>query len=275
MGCLLRCNSCGSLNGRMEPLRWFSSDVESLSPEWRETIVDERVWTQVDPDQEFQGHGEAGGFFVTSGTLDGYAKVSGDIFRAANEKIASDLAYDLRLPVPPVVLIEPQGRKCSVSSIPFRAPWKWGHVKTLPDIAAMTPRVSQISSAMVVFDTWVDNSDRSNDGNVIVSAALPDPPGVAYIDYAYSLAKDWGEQQAPDIAAVRGPFPQVGELDRDLVNEAIGKIADLKDSHIRQVVTRIPDEFLPEARRNVVADGLIARRDRLRPFFDSFLGGQL
>ena len=96
MGCLLRCNSCGSFDEHMETVRWFSSQVEAFASEWRAEVVDARVWTEVDPDPDFDGHGEAQGFFVNCGSLDGYAKQSGTVFRAAHEKIASDLAYDLR-----------------------------------------------------------------------------------------------------------------------------------------------------------------------------------
>ncbi len=124
--------------------------------------------------------GEAGGCHVASGAMRGYAKPAGrkpdGCPRAAHEKIASDLAYDLKLPVPPVVLwqratTDPSEETCCcISAIPFDAPHKWGQIEAVPTTAARLAKAfSAQASAMSVFDAWVDNRDRLNAGNVVAS----------------------------------------------------------------------------------------------------------
>jgi len=90
-------------------LRAFSPDVEALAADWRgrcETSGDEWKPTSV----VGAVHGEAAGYFVTSGTVNGYAKPSKlDTSpkpwpRAAHEKIAANLAFELGLPLPTVLL---------------------------------------------------------------------------------------------------------------------------------------------------------------------------
>jgi hypothetical protein len=93
----------------MAGLRSYSADVESLAAAWRarcETEGDE--WRETS--KAGDAGGEASGYFVTSGTVNGYAKPSKvdrsaqPYPRAAHEKIAADLAFELRLPLPPVLL---------------------------------------------------------------------------------------------------------------------------------------------------------------------------
>src|SRR5207249_599738 len=117
-------------------------------------------------------HGEADGFFVTAGDLSGYGKPGSSASlarpRAAYEKIASDLAFDLGLPVPPCLLWERPGagvgqeKHCCVSLVPFQQAWQWRQVRHLPpeNLERILLEVKEPMSAMVPFDTWVGNGDR-------------------------------------------------------------------------------------------------------------------
>jgi len=141
---------------------------------------------------------------VTSGTVNGYAKPSKvdtdpkPYPRAAHEKIAADLAFELGLPLSPVVLhrwpgAPPQGNQpfVAISLIPFLNVHKWQHIVAVPAIAPqMKKELTPVASALVPFDTWVDNGDRANEGNLIVSkdgTDLSKPLRVAYIDYSNSM----------------------------------------------------------------------------------------
>jgi hypothetical protein len=83
----------------VQPLRQFSVETEALAAVWRHNPMTADAWR---PDL-YSAEGD--GFLVTSGAARGYAKPfqkapNGRPY-AAHEKIASDLAFDLGLPVPP------------------------------------------------------------------------------------------------------------------------------------------------------------------------------
>ena len=114
---------------------------------------------------------------------------------------------------------------------------------------------------MTVFDTWLDNRDRAgHGGNVIVSTALPEGAGIAYIDYANSLSHGWGDNDAPPVNEKRGPFPDLGHQHDNIVRDTVSAIEALSGEDIRAIVNRIPKEFLPSPRREKIADGLLSRR---------------
>jgi hypothetical protein len=148
--------------GYVAGLRSYSADVESLAAAWRE-----RCETQGDDWRETSKAGDAGGeasgYFVTSGTVNSYAKPSKiDTSpmpnpRAAHEKIAADLAFELGLPLPPVLLYRwpgapPQGdqRFIAISLRPFLNVHKWQQVEAVPAIAQeMKLELKAVASALV------------------------------------------------------------------------------------------------------------------------------
>jgi hypothetical protein len=72
--------------------------------------------------------------------------------RAAPEKIAADLAFDLGLPVPPVQLTAFQTKGGSVpagvSLVMYPTQWAWEHVKT----AEVTPTVRRGATGYTLMD---------------------------------------------------------------------------------------------------------------------------
>ena len=256
----------------METVRWFSAEVESLARFWREVVVDTNPWVEVEAEPGF-AHGEAAGFFVNCGPLDGYGKQSGASFRAAHEKVAADLGFELGLPIPPVVLTEPDGRLCSVSAIPFPGPQKWGTALQAPEsVSILTPRLLAASSAMEPFDTWVGNSDRHNEGNLIVSRAI-EGGGIAYIDYSNSLTHSWQAGPAPPIVQSIGRYPALGDIEIKIVRETIDKIEALDGQIINSVVDRVPEAYLPADRKKALSEALLSRRGDLRGVFETQYGG--
>src|SRR5207244_7574605 len=103
---------------------------------WRDQSLSPDSWKETGKAGEAEGEGA--GYYVTCGPVNAFAKPSTldpAVCRAAHEKIASDLAFDLGLPVPPAVLLRcpkpPVGNQPNVvlSLIPFLAVHKWRVVR--------------------------------------------------------------------------------------------------------------------------------------------------
>jgi len=261
----------------MPTRRCFRTDVEALAKEWREGgPLTSGTWT-ASGNPGAKG-GEAQGFFVNSDGLTGYAKPSkkrknpDEPPRAAHEKIASDLAYDLELPIPPVRLwkraasVPDDECCCAISLVPFRPAHKWGIIENVPDAAQrVRDAISDAASAMSVFDTWVDNQDRMNPGNLLVNEDLTG--GIiryAYIDYAYSLSYGWRDGPAPAVARVVGPYPANIKPNTDVIAETVTAIETLPEQNIRDIVSRVSDDFITPVRRAAIIEGLLQRRGGLR-----------
>jgi hypothetical protein len=272
----------------MPDIRRFRIDVETVADAWRKEMLTLLAWSS--PGNPGQAGGQALGFFVKCGSLTGFAKPSkqanepaGAPPRAAHEKIASDLAFDLRLPVPPVVMwrrqvsAPDQEALCAVSLVPFEPAHKWQHVEATP---AARDRVAgglaAAASAMSVFDTWLDNRDRPNGGNLLVNEDLA--TGTihwAYIDYAYSMTYVWGQGAAPAVGSVVARYPVQAPADLVAVADTVQAIEAMQEDAIRLVATRLSPDFIDAARAATIADGLLRRRIELRQALRQEYGGGL
>ena len=161
----------------MTTLRCFPEATELHAQNWRDSLVTDEAWEIIGNPGEAQG--ESRGFFVRLDDLKGFAKPSQlkpDKFRAGHEKIASDLAFELGLPVPPVVLWhrsvsdETEEPYLSISMVPFLPIYKWKIIEQKPEAAKrIGTQLNAVASAMVAFDTWLGNRDRNNDGNLLAN----------------------------------------------------------------------------------------------------------
>jgi hypothetical protein len=92
----------------MPAARRFPQEAEALARSWREHVETADPWRPTG--NPGAAGGQAQGYFVTSGPVNAFAKPSQrdtsptPVPRAAHEKIAADLAFDLRLPLPPAIL---------------------------------------------------------------------------------------------------------------------------------------------------------------------------
>jgi hypothetical protein len=269
-------------------LRSYSDDVEGLAALWHgrcETIGDE--WKETS--QAGDAGGEASGYFVTSGTVNGYAKPSKiDITpnpypRAAHEKVAADLAFTLGLPLSPVLLhrwpgAPPQGDQqfVAISLQPFLNVHKWEHIAAVPPLAEqMKLELKAVASALVPFDTWLDNGDRVNGGNLIVSKDGRDPAKplrVAYIDYSNSMVCEWRNRPFTDI--LLRPIYPTDQKDADvaIMENMLSRIEAVTPNTIQGIVHRIPDDFATPAMRSQILDGLLSRQSRVRVVLKSVYG---
>lgn len=146
---------------------------------WRAEVVSSRQWRRA-PNQAGVIEGEATGFFVKTAGFGrrAYLKPAKDHpdsarhRRAAREKIASDLACDLGLPVPPAVLwnrpsVEGgEQRAVVLTLVMFPRQWPWQMVRTraMDDTVYGTALAKALwgCSPMWVFDTPTPSAAAEN-----------------------------------------------------------------------------------------------------------------
>jgi hypothetical protein len=178
---------------------------------------------------------------------------------AAHEKIASDLAFKLLLPVPPVLLWDrsdataTQHRWCCISG------WAFDGARKFQELGGNVPidhrgRAQEALSAMVAFDTWIGAEDR-NDGNLIIDGNYCSEVPVACVDYSWSLSKQWTKGHYP--RSVIDPYTgRFGGRLTDHTRAMADRIRDLDPNAIETIVSAIPVDFLSAEKAEVVVLGL-------------------
>jgi hypothetical protein len=199
--------------------------------------------------------------------------------RAANEKIAADIAAKLNLLVPPVMLVPREkhpkvcGQHSCVSLFLFPNISELQKVSNLPENARkIVEKELAATSGMVAFDTFVGNWDRKKDKNIVFGSNPRDmrkfsENSYIFLDYADSMncSNNWanGGWKKPII-----PFPVHelfrGCIDETILEETIQKIEHLPDEFFDLVVGRIPEEFMPKKDKEATIEGLKGRRGLIR-----------
>lgn len=271
---------------------------------WRELVTSPWSWRRCPNQAGALAHptnSEAGGFFVTSDELGGsraYLKPlrrpmpAGQV-RAAREKIVADLAHDLGVLVPPVLLydrgVTPSGEEQHVclSRVMFSRQWSWQQAKQLIVLAQDDRATKIVMSALSVdpakafaLDAWVGQPDHNDHPHNIVFGYIPSstPDGrFVFLDYAWSLGYhtkgrfnwDNGGWQATDCP----PFPphMIRFLDKQVLKETVELIEQMDDANVKEVVERIPDHFLPDNQRRMILTGLLGRRTLVRQMVRQYL----
>ncbi len=245
------------------PYRRFSSELEKLAQDWVAVASVGINWKELGA----FGGTESQPFKVQSGNLLGLGKpgvVKNDgIARAAHEKIASDLAFHLGLPIPPVTLFD-RGVACAgeryvcVSAWAFEQPFTWDQAqgKFTP---AHRAEAGPIVAAMLAFETWISAEDRKSD-HVLVQVTDGAPIQLAFIDYAYSLSKAW-----PDSNTQVGAAHQYMPVPRDdtFVCIVADRIARFDEQLIRELISRIPTNYLTDQKKRIIIGNLTARAKRI------------
>jgi hypothetical protein len=265
-------------------IKWraFSQETENLARAWRDQTVTDWEWN---PRSDLGIlSGETNPFWVGHGDTVGLAKPGirrqhiHRVPRAAHEKIAADLAYDLNLPVPPVVLwdrgvvLSGEERFVSIAAVPFPDPVVLEDVDLESEEAKRSfKEMSGVASAMSVFDTWVQNTDHKYPSeNVLVDVRTK--PGsitrVAYIDYAFSLSYAWRATNYEKPTCVPVYHPEIPP-DYDALNATIVNIETVPDMDIRDIIVRIPPFFLTRRLLDLTLEGLLHRQTRLREILSS------
>jgi hypothetical protein len=189
--------------------------------------------------------------------------------RAAHEKIAADLAFRLRLPVPAVCLWKDpsNGHLFAVSTWAFRQAMTWGEVSTRLS-ATFMQNAAPAFSAMRVFHTWIGDTDHGgNPGNVLVDVESgEDQPRVAFIDHAFSMSQnpDFVTKPAQIVPSLYVPD---GMSHLASISETIERINQMEATMLETIVRRVPAPFLPSERAEAIILGLLKRRTELAGLF--------
>jgi hypothetical protein len=218
--------------------------------------------------------GEAGSHAVTNDQgIRAVAKPSvahnDGVPRAAHEKIASDLAHHIDVPVPAVCLwTDPNtSRHYSVSAWAFDECLSWSGASKLNLLTAtFLHEARPIISVGAVFHTWIGNSDPNGE-NVLIDVKAPaNLPGIAFIDHAFSMSRMWqgetetlqeaGTDYCGQMSLLPGPMAEV-----------ISRIQSLDSKVIEEIVSRIPDYYLSSGRRRLIIANLMRRRGELAGVF--------
>jgi hypothetical protein len=254
-------------------IRKFSTDCEALAEQWIKGAVLPMPW--VEERQPALTQGVEGGLWVSAAPYRAYAKprlLVDPLIRpiAAVEKIASDLAYYLALPVPPVTLWERLGvwsesRAVAVSAVPFAGVERWEMVQQHPTLEALVmPHCHAVMSKMFVFDTWLECYDHAeHPGNLLFQIDSAGDAVFAYIDYSWAMTHHW-KGAGYQNGYVAPLYTQKANLSPSHVIEAIEAVESVPDAVINHVVERIPGEFLSHLDAQLIAAGLRYRRDHLR-----------
>ena len=132
--------------------------------DWRQSLVSDHAWTQC-ANQAGAIQEEAGGYFVEAAGFPRRAYLkpanphpdAANRARAAREKLASDLAFDLGLCVPPVLLANranpPAGCESAVAVtlVMYPRQWPWEQIRGYP--LDVTP-LGAASSPAILIGPW-------------------------------------------------------------------------------------------------------------------------
>lgn len=185
--------------------------------------------------------------------------------RAAHEKLASDLAFLLGLPIPPVILCDKGSdfpeRHVAVSAWAFAKAEEWQKVAGQLG-PARRDLATAVSSAMAIFDTWIGASDRKEAHVLVNDDGDVGKLDLAYIDYAFAFSKDW-KTDNEKVTALCQPLP-IQPLNAIEAMEIAARIEALEEEPIRKIVNRIPIAYLSDAEKGVIINNLLTRRSAIR-----------
>lgn len=213
--------------------------------------------------------GEAGGFFVAIDSLGRRAylkprrKANADWAKAAREKIAADLAFELGVAVPPVVLatrdVSEEERNVCLSLVMFSRQFSWCEVKGWANAAAASPTAKLFqavapiaASRAFVFDTWLDQTDHGGEPVAGIGASFEghdhnlmlgfdDPASshssLVFVDYAFSLGAGghWATGGAGKVTPARFPQKLLHRLDRLELQATVERLEALDGARVREI----------------------------------------
>ena len=249
--------------GREMSYRSFPSEIESIANTWHESVYTDETWIDK---RQFSNTESMPREVVSSSGIRGIAKPgvrkNDGIARAAHEKIASDLAYRLSLPVPPVILWD-RGESCPWERYTCISAFAFENITAFDKVPSNILQqckddISKKFSAMLPFEIWIGADDRKLD-HVLVGDITENTLQLAFIDYAYSLSYFFRRQQDDRILRIHVPY----QINRSTILEVIEKITLLNGNDIAIIVNRIPEQYLNNDKKSLILDNLNFRREIL------------
>ncbi len=255
----------------------FDDDVVRLRVTWSQcAIASQHAWERCS--QNAQSDSAPFGVKDKDG-FRGKAKpgfIKPDVSRAAHEKIASDLAALLDLPIPPVTLFRipepvPPDHRTKQPGDPFVCVSAWAfpscdewriHASVITEQEKASTIVPL--SAVWVFESWISADDRDYGKHILVSPTGKPPLRIACVDYAFSLSKSWqAGRAAPGAVPWKMPF-EVAKRDAATVAAMAARIEKLEVPAIEGIVKRVGAEWLPPPKGELILKNLLQRREGIR-----------
>lgn len=275
-----------------------SADRE-LADEWRQAVIRSWGWrpakNQAGASSD-HAPGEAGGLFVGCDELPRHRaymkpkKKEPGKFRAAREKIAADLAHDLGLCIPPVLLAQRNDAKSNeeehvcVSLVLYPKQWSWKQLRPKIEQNSDT-RIAELAEQMMpevaglalAFDTWIGQWDHGDHPHNIVFGYDPKAPeeehSFVFLDFAFSMGLDgrWSDERYKIIEEAKFPKLMRDSIGQSEIEDGIKAIEELPDQAILDVVDRIPGTHIDSADRQLIKDALCFRKGEISKVL---IGGQ-
>jgi len=250
-------------------LRKFAEREAAVAIEWRNWAESKDEWVLGPP----VGTGESMSLHVTHETgLCGIAKPAfqDQIPRAAHEKIASDLAYEVGVPVPPVLLWRNPagGAPYAISLRAFAQPLTWNQASHLTGDMHFLSGCADAMATGYVFHVWIGDSDHGgNEGNILIDAQSTfTNPAIAFIDHAFSMSQHWDAPEYP-MSHIGGYYMPYETLPKAAIAKAVEWVQNTATETIDGIVRRIPPQYLSENRGQLIVDCLTYRQRRIAEFF--------
>lgn len=266
----------------------FPPGVRPVAKRWREGVFSPYQWDR-DPDRYASiNPGEARGYVAYSPEcgFPGYLKptkpCATDRPRAAYEKLAADLAFEVEVSVPPVQLYvrdpapEDEEHRCCISLIIFEQVWNLRQVDHVSDpYTAWIDHALECESGIVAFDTWIGNQDRSNPKNSLLGVDPRESRNLqaTFIDHAnaFNMNGGWEDGGSGKVRFPSLPPRLKSAACSDRAVATAERIEGISDTLIDELVSRIPEQYMSPAHSHVVAEGLKARRSSVRPVVENRL----
>lgn len=254
--------------------QWVCEEAQK----WNDGIFSEIRWEK-DRDS-YVNNGEAGGYIVRSPEcpFPAYLKPTKHDGRprAAYEKIAADLAAQINVLVPPVLLYENRNasrgeepHQC-VSLILYEKIVELHHLRSMKgfELTFVRQKISE-SSGIIAYDTFLSNTDRNNERNIIYGISENEnDEKFMYIDFSNSMnyEKRWENENFNRFIFPSFPPELLNFADVKMIENVIERIEQFSDSNISKTISRIPGSYLEDKEKAIIQEGLIERKKNLRKF---------
>jgi hypothetical protein len=267
------------MSAALLPLRNFPDHINTLADQWITMVVNGEDWTATGR----RYHGISLPYEVVNKQRVLAVLKPGPSGRSqckpselGCEKIASDLAYLLELPVPPVVLSQAVDRQgappywVALSAICFDVSLQLNQVWAMLERNQQT-HCDRLASATMIFDLWIGNVDR-DERNIIVHMSRGGQPwrGAGIVDHSRSLIHCWESVYERDFNDLRIYRPAL--IDFETMQKTVEKIVGLPESELERIIDRIPPEVLGGPAKTVITDQLLSRRQRLTTYIERYGG---
>ena len=185
---------------------------------------------------------------------------------AHREKLAGDLAELAGVNVPKVVLAPINGGTAvhgisiAHSKEGFDVKWFREQKPEVLDTPEMKDAFKR-GSGLLAFHAWLSTGDLKDD-HLAVAIDSTGAYTVAGVDFADSI--QWQQSDGGNVQASTGLQTLTANVDKNVIAATVDKIESVTDDQIKTVVNALPDNLPPNADKERIISGLIARRGKVR-----------